>query len=34
MSSRFVPSKSSIERRAVGKNVWLRRSGVDEEVEL
>src|SRR5947209_7887256 len=34
MSSTFAPSQFSIERRVVGDNVWLCRSGLDEEVEL
>ena len=34
MSSTFARSKSSIERRVVGENTWLRRSGIDEHAEL
>src|SRR6266536_5341706 len=34
MSSTFGPSKSSIERRVVGENIWLRRAGIDEQAEL
>ena len=29
MSSTFAPTESSIERRAAGNNVWLRRTGAD-----
>ena len=34
MSSTYAPSSSSIERRIVRDNTWLRRAGVDEFVEL
>src|SRR5438034_5039862 len=34
MNSTFAPSKSSIERRVVGENIWLRRAGIDEQAEL
>ncbi len=34
MSSTFAPSKSSVERRIVGENVWLCRSGINQEAEL
>ena len=34
MSLTFAPSKTLTERRVVRDNVWLCRSGVDEEIEL
>ena len=34
MSSTFVSTGSSIERRTAGRNVWLRRAGVNARAEL